>query len=79
MTKRISKGICALCQGELSRANMTRHLEACQRKAADAERSAGRRAGRTMKHFHLVVEGRDLPNVLDASARAHRNHSGRSR
>lgn len=61
MTKRISKGTCALCQGEFSRASMTKHLEACQRRAAEAQRSAGRRPGRTMKHFHVVVEGRDLP------------------
>ncbi len=61
MTKRISKGTCALCQGEFSRASMTKHLEACQRRAADAARAAGRRPGRTMKHFHVVVEGRELP------------------
>jgi hypothetical protein len=61
MTKRISKGTCALCQGEFSRASMTKHLEACQRRAAEAARAAGHKPGRTMKHFHVVVEGRDLP------------------
>lgn len=61
MTKRISKGICALCQGEFSRASMAKHLEACQRRAADAAHAAGRRPERTMKYFHLVAEGRDLP------------------
>jgi hypothetical protein len=61
MTKRISQGTCALCQGEFSKASMNKHLQACQRRAADAKRSAGRRAGRSMKHFHVVVEGRDLP------------------
>ncbi len=61
MTKRTSKGTCALCQGEFSKASMTKHLQACQRRAADAARAAGRRPGRTMKHFHVVVEGRDLP------------------
>jgi pRiA4b ORF-3-like protein len=61
MTRRISKGICELCQGEFSKGSMTKHLEACQRKAIDAARAAGRRPGRPMKHFHLMVEGRDLP------------------
>jgi Plasmid pRiA4b ORF-3-like protein len=61
MTRRISKGICELCQGEFSKGSITRHLETCQRKATKAARAAGRRPGRTMKHFHLVVEGRDLP------------------
>jgi hypothetical protein len=61
MTKRISIGTCALCQGEFSRASMTKHLEACQRRASEAKRSAGHKPGRTMKHFHLVVEGRELP------------------
>src|SRR5258708_21705927 len=61
MTKQISKGTCALCQGEFSKATMTKHLEVCQRRATDAARAAGRRPGRTMKHFHVVVEGRDLP------------------
>jgi len=36
MTKRISKGTCALCQGEFSRASVTKHLQACQRRATDA-------------------------------------------
>lgn len=61
MTRRISKGICELCQKEFSKGSMTRHLEACQHKAIDVARAAGRKPGRTMKHFHLVVEGRDLP------------------
>jgi hypothetical protein len=61
MTKRISKGTCALCQGEFSRASMTKHLEACQRRATEASRAAGHKPRRTMKHFHLVVEGRELP------------------
>lgn len=61
MTKRISQGTCALCQGEFSRASMTKHLQACQRRATEAKRSAGHKPGRTMKHFHVVVEGRELP------------------
>lgn len=58
MARQISRGICTLCQGEFSKATMTRHLEVCQRRADEA---AGRRPGRTMKHFHLLVEGYGLP------------------
>ncbi len=61
MTKQISRGICALCQREFSKATMAKHLEACQRRIAAAAIAAGHKPGRTMKHFHLVVEGRDLP------------------
>lgn len=57
MARHMSKGICERCQGTFSKGSMTKHLEACQRKSIDAARAAGR----TMKHFHLVVEGRDMP------------------
>jgi Plasmid pRiA4b ORF-3-like protein len=62
MTKQLSKGTCALCHGEFSKATMTKHLEACQRRATDARaEAASRNPGRKTKTFHLVVEGRDLP------------------
>ena len=62
MTKQLSKGTCALCHGEFSKASMTRHLEACQRRANEARaEAASRNPGRKTKTFHLVVEGRDLP------------------
>jgi Plasmid pRiA4b ORF-3-like protein len=61
MTKQLSKGTCALCHGEFSKATMTKHLEACQRRANDAAEAASRKPGRKTKKFHLVVEGRDLP------------------
>lgn len=61
MTRNISKGICEFCQGTFSKGSMSRHLEACQHKAAKGVHTADRRPGPTMKHFHLVVEGRDLP------------------
>ncbi len=61
MTKQISRGTCALCQGEFSKAAMTKHLEACQRRVAAAVAAAGHKPGRIMNHFHLIVEGRDLP------------------
>ncbi len=62
MTKQLSKGTCSLCHGEFSKATMTKHLEACQRRANDAAaEAASRKPGRKTKTFHLVVEGRDLP------------------
>ena len=62
MTKQLSKGTCSLCHGEFSKATMTKHLEACQRRANDARaEAASSKPGRKTKKFHLVVEGRDLP------------------
>ncbi|HEY1348549.1 MAG TPA: hypothetical protein VGF67_02845 [Ktedonobacteraceae bacterium] len=58
MARQISRGTCAFCQAEFSKTTIARHLETCQRKAREA---AGRRPGRTMKHFHIVVEGCGLP------------------
>lgn len=61
MVRHISKGTCECCQGTFSKGSMTKHLEACQRKAIDAARVAGSKPGRAIKHFHLVVEGHDAP------------------
>ncbi len=62
MTKQLSKGTCSLCHGEFSKATMTKHLEACQRRAHQAAaEAASRNPGRKTKKFHLLVEGRDLP------------------
>lgn len=62
MTKQLSKGTCSLCHGEFSKATMTKHLQACQRRASDAQAAAvSRNPGRKTKKFHLVVEGRGLP------------------
>jgi Plasmid pRiA4b ORF-3-like protein len=62
MTKQLSKGTCALCHGEFSKATMTKHLETCRRRASDVRaEAAGRKPGRKTKKFHLVVEGRGLP------------------
>src|SRR6266487_3021906 len=62
MTKQLSKGTCSLCHGEFSKATMTKHLEACQRRAIPAAaEAASRKPGRKTKKYHLVVEGRDLP------------------
>jgi hypothetical protein len=61
MAKQASKGVCACCHAELTKAGMTKHLETCeQRVVADAK--AGKRASaRLVRKFHLLVEGRDLP------------------
>lgn len=62
MTKQLSKGTCYLCHGEFSKGTMSKHLEACQRRAHNAQAEAvSRNPGRKTKKFHLVVEGRDLP------------------
>jgi len=60
MTKQLSKGTCSLCHGEFSKATMTKHLEACQRRESEAA-AASRKPVRKAKTFHLLVEGRDLP------------------
>src|SRR5207249_3429779 len=61
MTRQVSKGKCAFCQRELSKAGMTRHLEACEQRAArQGERGSGRHAKKS-KAFHLLVEGYRLP------------------
>jgi hypothetical protein len=51
MTKRIAKGTCYLCQGEFSKATMTRHLEACQRRANEAAVATSQKLGRTTKQY----------------------------
>lgn len=61
MAKQVSKGACAFCHAELTKASMTKHLEACEKRVA-AETKAGKRASaRPVRKFHLLVEGRDLP------------------
>jgi hypothetical protein len=62
MTKQLSQGTCYLCQGEFSKGAMTKHLEACQRRAIAAQaEAASQKPGRKTKKFHLLVEGRYLP------------------
>src|SRR5947209_18064328 len=61
MARRISKGTCTFCHRELSKASMTRHLESCaQRIAMQGERESHQQA-KTIKAFHVVVEGYRLP------------------
>ena len=61
MARRTSKGTCTFCHRELSKASMTRHLESCeQRIAMQGERESHQQA-KTIKAFHVVVEGYRLP------------------
>lgn len=59
MSKISTKGTCQFCHGVFSKPAMTKHLEACPRRASDAAGS-----GKTTKQtqlLHLRVEGRDEP------------------
>src|SRR5690349_7155283 len=59
MSKISTKGTCQFCHSVFSKAAMTKHLEACPRRASDAAGS-----GKTTKQtqlLHLRVEGRDDP------------------
>jgi len=52
-----SNGVCSFCGKTFSKAAMSKHLDSCwQRKAASAAA-----LGPKTKYFHLVVEGRYLP------------------
>ena len=52
-------GKCYLCSSTFSKSSMTKHLQACQRANQGPEQGKGR--GRVKRLFHLVVEGRGLP------------------
>lgn len=61
MPRQTSKGKCSLCGGAFSKAAMTKHLESC-RAGTGASGTQGRTRGPgTKKTFHLIVEGRHLP------------------
>ena len=68
----ISRGTCSLCGQEFAKNVMTRHLEKCR--AETAAREEGRKgSGRPTTFYHLLIEGRDLPEYwlhLDARADA---------
>ena len=61
MARQTSKGICTFCHGEFSKSAMTRHLEACEQRATAEAKAGGRQKAQKTRKFHLVVEGRDLP------------------
>jgi hypothetical protein len=61
MTRLASKGKCILCEASFSKAGMTRHLEACMRRKPAPQMTRAQRRRRNAGSFHLVVEGRYLP------------------
>ncbi len=55
-----SKGTCALCRSTFDKSGMTKHLQSCLGKTqSDGELMNG--SSPSLKFFHLLVEGRDLP------------------
>jgi len=62
MTKQISNGKCNLCGGTFSKAAMTKHLKSCKQRNGISDTSSGSRSSQKIKSFHLVVEGRYLPD-----------------
>ena len=74
MATGISIGKCKLCNATFSKKAMTKHLESCvQRKeAGEASSASEKEKSKKMDVFHLVVEGRDLPDYwMHLSAPAH--------
>lgn len=62
MTRQISRGKCNLCGGTFSKAAMTKHVKSCKQKEGISKTSSSARRPRKTKTFHLVVEGRYLPD-----------------
>lgn len=62
MARQTSKGTCAFCRAELSKAGISKHLATCEQRAAAEAKAAGKRqGGQKTRKLHLLVEGRDLP------------------
>jgi hypothetical protein len=61
MTRQTSKGTCAFCHRELSKAGMTRHLESCDQRSVMEGEAARHQNVKKIKAFRLIVEGRHLP------------------
>lgn len=69
MSKQKSEGKCSFCDNTFSKSGMTKHLASCEQRT-DASKTL---SGQKTKLFHLVVEGRDLPEYwmhLEVSAKA---------
>lgn len=60
MTNQIPAGRCYLCNDTFSHEAMTRHLKACRE--AHPGPLPGKERERTVRVFHLVIEGRHLPH-----------------
>ncbi|MDI6734784.1 MAG: hypothetical protein QME42_01100 [bacterium] len=61
MTRQVSNGKCSFCNATFSKAVMTKHLKSCKQRKAISETSSAKRELQKTKSFHLVVEGRGLP------------------
>jgi hypothetical protein len=73
MTKHVSNGTCNICGGNFSKSTMTKHLASCKQGKAVPDTSLGEQQFKKTKTFHLVIEGRDLPEYwmhIEASADA---------
>ncbi len=57
--RQVSRGICALCQREMSKSAMTRHLEVCRQQSMPGD--PAKQQSQKTNTFHLLVEGRRLP------------------
>ena len=72
MARQMSKGQCSLCGSTFAKSAMTKHLRSCRQKEGNSETSSGG-SPRKARTFHLVVEGRHLPDYwmhLDVRADA---------
>src|SRR6266446_2344378 len=61
MARRTSKGTCTFCHAELSKSNMTRHLQCCQQRAAMQTEAESHSQAQQTRTFHLMVEAYRLP------------------
>ena len=55
-----SKGTCTLCKSTFDKSGMTKHLQSCLGKTQSGGESR-RGSSPSLKFFHLLVEGHDLP------------------
>jgi hypothetical protein len=73
MSRIVSKGKCSFCGGIFDKEKMARHIESCRQREAVSKAPLERRGARRVKTFHLLVEGRYLPEYwmhleVDANA-----------
>jgi hypothetical protein len=72
-TRKMSNGKCNFCKATFSKTTMTKHLASCKQGKAVSETLSGKQQFKKTKAFHLVVEGRNLPEYwihIEASADA---------
>lgn len=74
LRKEIPKGRCFFCNSVFSKAAMTKHITSCKAKAtSEAALQKSRRSSKNNKSFHILVEGRYLPEYwmhLEVKAKA---------